>query len=208
VGSRLTTATAATVRPVRAVAAAVVLALLWAPAAAYAAGTGGIEVTPVPGVVDGRQVTSFRAELPGNGTTSVTYALRNITDEPRSARIYAAAARPDGQGSFTIGDAGSSPYVSLDDRRVELEPGEVRAEEFEVESPGDDRPNEVQYAAVVVEVEQGAVIQRAATLVYLEPGSATSLPLPLPLVVAAIVLIVAVGVAVAVAARRRRDIVT
>ena len=146
------------------------LAVLLGGTGARAAGTGGIEVTPVPGVVDGKQVTAFRAELPESGTTQVRFALRNITKEPRSARVYAASARADGQGGFAIGDAGSSPHVRLEDRTVRLAANETRAETFDVLAPGDDRPDGTVHAAVVIEVKQGAVVQRAATLVYLEPG--------------------------------------
>ncbi len=185
----------------RAAAFAVLLVLATA-APAAAAGTGGIEVTPIPGVVDGRQVTAFRVALPGDGTKPVEFALRNITDQPRSARVYAAAARPDGQGGFTVGDAGSSQYVSLDDRTVQLSPQEVQVETFDVIA-ADERPTERVYAAVVVEVQQGAIVQRAATLVYIAPGRALSLPVLVVLAAAGLLALAGLGVLV-VAVRRRR----
>ncbi len=188
------------VRVMRAAAVGVLVVLAGASPAA-AAGTGGIEVTPLPGVVDGKQVTSFRVELPSDGTDGVEFALRNITDAPKSARLYTARARPDGKGSFTIGDAGSSPYVRLDDRTVQLAPQEVRAERFTVAAP-DERPTQQVYAAVVVEVQQGAIVQRAATLVYISPGRGVSLPLLLVLGAAALILLG--GLSVLLAARRRR----
>ena len=165
----------------RAVFAAAACVLLAGPA--HGAGTGGIEVTPVPGVVDGKQVTAFHVTLPTTGTTQQRFALRNITTEERAARIYAASARRDGKGGFSIGDPGSSPYVRLPDRTVTLQPAEVRAETFDVVAPSKDRPGEETYAAVVLEVQRGSIVQRAATLVYVAPGEKSSAP-PWLLVVA------------------------
>jgi hypothetical protein len=169
---------------------------------ALAAGTGGIEVTPLPGIVDGQQVTAFHTTLPSSGTASVEFALRNITSEPRKARVYAASARADGQGGFTIGDAGSSPYIELDDRTVSLAKEETRVETFEVRAPSGKRPDETVHAAVVIEVQRGSVVQRAATMVYLEPGERA--PLPRWAAVVAVTVLVAVTLALLLVVRRRR----
>ena len=63
-------------------------------------------------------------------------------------------------------------------------------------------PEQEALAAVVVEVRNGVVVQRANTLIYLQAGR--RIPLPLLLVVLAVVLIGGVGTAVAVLGRRRR----
>ena len=194
--SPLTTSTGRRWRPVLAV---VLLAGLGGPSA-HAAGTGGIEVTPVPGQRDGRTVTTFQVEVPHDGSVRVPYLLSNLEDEPRSARIYSARVT-ESSGSFALDDPDSSPYVSMPDREVTLQPEEVREEFFTV-SPGDDGPpSDRAYAAVVVEVRNGAVVQRANTLIYLT--AAPRVPLPLLVLVVAVVLVALVGAGVAVAGRRR-----
>ncbi len=66
----------------RLVRAAVVAFLLLLAVPAGAAGTGGVEVTPLPGIVDGKQVTAFHVRMPRSGTSEVPFALRNLTGEP------------------------------------------------------------------------------------------------------------------------------
>lgn len=172
-----------------AAAAALVLALALP---ASAAGTGGIEVSPYPGVVDGKQVTAFHVSAPGKAA----WALRNTTGETRTGRLYAASASPDGKGGWVIGDAGSSPYLDFPERDVTLAPHEVRVSELRVRGEVDRE----EHAAIVVEVRNGSVVARAATLVYLQPGSAGGLP-ALPVGLAVLVLLAA-GTAVTAARRR------
>jgi hypothetical protein len=183
--------------------AASLCAALWT-SPALGAGTGGIEVTPVPAIVDGKQVTAFHATLPASGRTSVRFALRNITTESRTARVYAAVARADGQGGFSIGDAGSSPHVRLTDRTVTLKAKETRVETFEVLAPKGERPDGTVHAAVVLESQRGSVVQRAATLIYLEPGERDALPVWARYVAAILLVLVIVGVVLVVGSRRRR----
>jgi hypothetical protein len=164
--------------------------------AAPAAGTGGVELSPYPGVVDGKQVTAFHVTVPRDGDgTSVRYALRNTTRTTRSARLYAASARRSGSG-WSVGDAGSSPYLDFPDRTVSLRPTEVVVASFRVRGTISDKA----YGALVVEVANGSVTQRAATLVYLKPGH--RVPLPVLLVGAAVLLLLAAGGGVALARRR------
>ncbi len=181
-------------------AAVLVVALLLVPApAVLAAGTGGIEVTPVPSQVDGEAVTVFRVEVPREGSTQVPYLLSNVEDGQRTARVYVARVRKV-DDNFSLDDEGSSQYASMEDRSVTLEAGEVREETFRV-APGEDGPPDSEaYAAVVVEVRNGSVVQRANTLIYLtgEPR----LPLPMLILIIAVVLIGAVGAGVSVTARR------
>lgn len=173
-----------------------VLAALAAPPAARAAGTGGVELSPYPGVVDGKQVTAFHVSVPrGGGTTAVRYALRNTTTSTRTARVYAASAQRSG-GSWTVGDAGSSPYLAFPDRRVTLAAGEVRLASFRVHRAAEG----ASYGALVVEVANGSVTQRAATIVYLERGR--RVPLPVLVVGLAVLLVAVVGSGVALARRR------
>lgn len=182
---------------VRFVRAAVVIVLLALATPSWGAGTGGIEISPYPAVVKGKQLTAFRAELSRNGSArSVTYSLRNTTSSPKTARLYAASASRDGKGGFTIGEAGSSPYISFPAREVTLRGGASEIESFEVRGKlsGD------AFGAVVVEVTNGAVTQRAATIVYLSPTG--TLPVPLLLAIGAAVLIAAAGVALWLVRRR------
>ena len=172
------------------------LAVLSPGSGADAAGTGGVELSPYPGVVDGKQVTAFHVTLPrGGGTASVRYALRNTTTATKSARLYAATARHAATG-WAIGDAGSSPYLGFPDRTVTLGPSEVKLASFTAHGTID---HEV-FGALVVEVTNGSVTQRAATLVYLKPGR--RVPLPVLLVGVAVLLLAVVGGGVALARRR------
>jgi hypothetical protein len=161
---------------------------------AHAAGTGGIEVSPYPGVVDGHQVTAFHVKVPSRGSVAVRYSLRNTTGAAVRGRLYAASAVSDGHGGWTIGDPGSSSYVDLADQQVSLAANETRLASFDAHGPAGRR------AAVVVEVKQGSVVTRAATLVYLERGRAV--PLPVLLVGAAALLVLLVGGALLLARRR------
>ncbi|HUR15234.1 MAG TPA: hypothetical protein VM097_12165 [Mycobacteriales bacterium] len=172
------------------------LLVLLPSAGVQAAGTGGVELSPYPGVVDGKQVTAFHVTVPrGGGTTSVRYALRNTTNQPKSARLYAAKAQRDG-GSWAVGDAGSSPYLDFPDRTVTLRAGEVQLASFTVHGS----ITEEVFGALVVEVTNGSVKQRAATLVYLKPGR--RVPLPVLVVGCAVLLLLVAAGAVALARRR------
>lgn len=177
-----------------------VLAVLLLPGAALAAGTGGVDVSPYPGVVNGRQITAFHAKVPSRGDTTVQYALRNTTGKPATARLFAAKASRDSKGSFTIGAAGSSPYVTFTDQQVTLAPRETRIASFRIKAGPDGRPKGTAYGALVVEVKNGAIIQQAATVIYLEPGRLV--PLPLLLVLIAITLLVLAGMGFLVVRRR------
>jgi hypothetical protein len=173
----------------------VLLLLLAVAAPARAAGTGGIEVSPYPGVVDGHQVTAFHVKVPTRGSVAVRYSLRNTTGKPAHGRLYAASAVSDGHGGWTIGGAGSTDDVDLDDQQVDLAPNETRLSSFRVEGPAGRR------AAVVIEVKQGSVVTRAATLVYLEHGR--TVPVPVLLAGIAVLLLLASGAAVWRVRRKR-----
>ena len=164
-----------------------------------AAGTGGVELSPYPGVKDGKQVTAFRATVPRRGSVDVRYSLRNTTDAPRTARLYAASATKQADGQWSIGDAGTSPYISgFSTRSVTLRPGEVQIKQFQVS--GDVRDG--QASALVVEVTAGSVTQRAATLVYLTRGPV--LPVPVLLAIGALLVALCAGIAILVVRRQRR----
>jgi hypothetical protein len=146
---------------------------------AQAAGTGGIEVSPYPGLVNGHQVTAFHVKPPTRGDLTVRYSLRNTTEAPVSGRLYAAS-------------AASTPYVSLKAQDVTLKPHEIRVATFTAHG----RVSGKKYAAIVVEVRNGAIVQRAATLVYLEKGRTVPVPLLLALLAALVLVLAAVAVAV------------
>ena len=176
----------------RRVLVALLLVVLALPASG--AGTGGIEVSPYPGIVGGHQVTAFHVKVPSRGSVTVRYSLRNTTGAPVQGRLYAASAVSDGHGGWSVGGAGSSSYVDLADQQVSLQANETRLASFSVQGPAG------RHAAVVVEVKQGSVVTRAATLVYLERGR--TVPLPLVLVGIAVLLVVVAGGALVVARRR------
>lgn len=180
---------------------AAVTAVLLQSAPAQAAGTGGIEVTPVPPVRDGQQVTSFRVDVPSSGQEQVPFTVRNVEDGERSARVYAAAVSKAADGTLSLGEPGSSRWVTLEAEDLTLASGQVQQRAFTVNG-GELPDDEEVLAAVVVEVRTGSVVQRASTLVRLERGR--TVPLPLLAVLAAVLLVAGAGVAVAVLGRRRR----
>jgi hypothetical protein len=190
--------TSTAVRLARA-AVVVVLALLLPTglaAPAWAAGTGGIDLSPYPAIVDGRQITAFHTDVPSRGSVSVRYSLHNVTKQPRTVRVYAASATRNG-GSFSVGTAGSSPYLTFPTRTVTLAGGETQLGTFTVHGP----VHGTTYGALVVEVTTGSITQRAATLVYLKKGR--TVPVPLLLTLLAVLALALAGGAVSVVARRR-----
>lgn len=180
---------------------AVALLLLLLVLPARAAGTGGIDISPYPGIVDGKQITAFHVSVPSRGRSTVKYALRNTTDKPATARLFASSAARKG-GSFTIGVSGSSPYLSFKDQTVTLQPKETRIAEFSVHPGPQGRPAKEAYGALVVEVKNGSIIQQAATVVYLKPGRLV--PLPLLIVLIAVGVLALAGLGFLVSVRRRR----
>jgi hypothetical protein len=167
------------------------LAVLVPAGSASAAGTGGIEVTPLPVVQAGKQVTAFHVPLPGSGQEQVTFLLHNVEDDERTARVYVASATQVPGGGYDVAGPDSSSYVAYAPRTVTLAAREQRTESFEVSRPYGDRTEGPAHAALVVEVTHGAVVQRAATLIYLEAGP--RLPVPLPLLAVAVLLLLAAG---------------
>jgi len=102
-------------------------------------------------------------------------------------------------GNLQLGTPGSSRFAALADRTVTLEPGEMQTSSFTVRAGK--LPDGEVMAAVVLEVRNGSVVQRAATLIYVEKGPRVPLPLLLAGLAAAL-LLVPLG-ALAVGARRR-----
>ena len=190
-------------RPARVLPVVVALALLSGFAStSAAAGTGGIEVTPIPSTHNGKAITTFSVELPTSGSKQIRYTLRNLDRTVRSARVFAAKVTLTG-GNFSLGTAGSSPYVSDPDRTVTLQPGQIEQRSFTVKA-GPRPPGKV-YAAIVVEVRHGSVVQNAATLITLKPAHRQPLPsLPVLLVILAVVAVALAGLGLLVAVRRRQ----
>ena len=162
---------------------------------AGAAGTGDVELIPTS--PDGEARTSFRVT---RGEDSIRFELVNLSDQPRTARLYAANAQRSEGGGIAVGQDGSAPWLQLAFTTVELAPNESR----EYTAPLDVTAlpaGEEQLGAVVLEAQQGSVTVRVATLVTVEPRSA--LPLPTWAVALAVgaILVVLFGLLLA---RRRR----
>lgn len=175
-----------------------VLLVLTPSAGVLAAGTGGIEISPYPGVVKGKQVTAFHVTVPRTGSATVRYSLRNTTNSPRTARLYAASATRNGK-AWAIGDPATSPYLDFPTRTVTLKGNAIELASFRVRGTIDKKA----YGALVVEVTNGSVTQRAATLVYLTRGPLVSLPVLVVLI--AVGLLLVAGVAVLLARRRQQS---
>ena len=193
----VTSATAVRLARTAVVALLASLLVLAPSAGVLAAGTGGIEISPYPGVVNGKQVTAFHVTVPRNGSGTVKYSLRNTTTSPKTARLYAASASRNGK-AWTIGDPGTSPYIAFATRAVTLKAKATEIASFSVHGKLDKQA----YGALVVEVTNGSITQRAATVVYLKPGPLV--PLPVLIVLIAIALLLVAGVAVLLARRRQQ----
>lgn len=167
----------------------------------HAAGTGGIEVTPVPSMRNGKAVTTFGLALPATGSKQVPYTLRNVDAVPRTVRVFAAQVTLS-NGRYALGAPGSSPYVATPDRTVTLQGREERQTSFTVTAGKP--PKGVVYAAIVVGVRNGSVVQNAATLVTLRPAPNRIVGLPTAVVVVALVLLVLAAMAFALVLLRRR----
>ena len=187
-------------RPVFVVVVLALLVGLTGPASG--AGTGGIEITPVPSKRGDKAITTFRVDVPRDAPIQVPYTVRNVEDGPRTARVYSARVL-NSDGNFALDEPGSSPHVSMPDRQITLQPGEVLEETFLVAPGPQGPPKDEAYAAVVVEVRNGAVVQRASTLIYLDPGP--RVPLPVLLVGMAVALLLIPAGALVIGARRQRQ---
>lgn len=169
------------------------------PAPAHAAGTGDVELVPV--TADGGPSTSFRV---ADDEDEIRFELVNLSEEPRTARLYAAsAARGDG-GGVTVGDRGTADWLQLDDLVVELGPGEARSFAAPLDEGELPRDRE-QLGAVVLEAVQGSVTVRVATLVTVEPRSALAVPTWLAALALAVLVAVTSLLLLVVLRRRRRD---
>lgn len=170
----------------RLAALAVPAVLLLAAPSAGAAGVGGVELTPPSG-------SSFSVPAQTGQTVTQPFTLRNIGTAPATVRLYAADAR-EVDGAWSVGAAGSAPWLHLPDQTVTLAPGEQKAMSVRVDGGA-------HTGAIVLEQASGTVVQRAATLVRLTAPPAV--PVPLLLAAAAAGLVLAGGAGVGVAARRR-----
>jgi len=176
---------------------AVAAALISYAPAASAAGTGGVELTPIPTVDShGKAVTAFHV----HSGAETRFALRNLTNHAATVRIYAAAATRSSVGAYSIGAAGSARWVELPTQTVTLPAHAVQYRSMHIASKG--IPPKTSYGAVVVEQVRGNVAQRAATLVYLDRGTSPVRRALLPIGVAAG--LVALVFAVHGVLRRRR----
>jgi hypothetical protein len=168
---------------------AAVTAIAVAPAAT-AAGTGGIELTPVP-VVDGHRhrVTAFHVGPGGRAE----FALRNLTDQPVTIRMYAASATRSPSGAWSIGSSGSASWIHLKAESVVVPGHAVLTRTFTVARQG--LAKGVTFGAVVLEQSHGTVVERAATLVYLTAAKSSLPERALLPVIVAVLLVAAAAVA-------------
>jgi hypothetical protein len=179
----------------RLAAALALLPVLLLPAPALAAGTGGVDISPYPGSINGEQITAFHVQLARSGAATVRYSVRNTTSKPAIARIYATTAYRGTNGAWTIGKPDAAPFIQLSDHVVKLRPHESDLRSFSVTTAP-----AATYGAVVVQVRNGSVVQRVATIVYFARPSHSRLSWTV--VVVALVLLAGVAGGVLIARRR------
>jgi hypothetical protein len=167
-----------------------VAALMSSAPAASAAGTGGVELTPIPTVdKHGKAVTAFHVHT----GTQARFALRNLTDHVATVRVYAAAATRSSTGAYSIGGSGSARWVELPAQTVTMAAHAVQYRSMQISTKN--IPKGTAYGAVVVEQVRGTVAQRAATLVYLDRGTVSPVRralLPIGIAVGLLALVIAV----------------
>lgn len=178
------------------VATAALLVLLGAAAPAGAVGVAGIELNPDPPLSrSGQPVTAFRITLRPGQVGHEQALLRNVNQAPASAQLYAAMAVKEASGQYSIGAAGTAPWIELAPQTVSLPAGQQEVIDFRVR-----RPPSGSTGALVVAATDGAITKRAATLVLVtRAGRDPTVPL-VALAAAVVALATAIGLLVA---RRR-----
>lgn len=183
------------------VVAAAVTASLWLGAgSALAAGTGGIALSPAQSGGAG-VVTAFHVALRAGQTTVEHFLLRNLTDRTAMVSLYAASASRGGSGAWSIGGPGSAPWIGIPTQPVRLRAHQSRWYSFRVTRAAAPRGRGLTYGAVVLSQGSGTVVERAATLVYLDRLGPSTLPRALLPIVFAVALVAA---GFLLHARRRR----
>ena len=159
-----------------ATASAVAAAVVFASApAAYAAGTGGVDLRPLD-----TNATAFHLSLRAGQDKLERFELHNLTASPASVRVYAAAAAKTSEGTFTVGGAGSAPWAAVEDRTVTLAPHASQTVSFDVSRDLAPAGEGMTYGAVVLEQAHGTVIARVATLIYLNRVGPSKVVAPPP----------------------------
>ena len=162
-----------------------------------AAGTGGVELTPVaptPG-------TAFHVTAGPHRPARLAFDLRNVGSVAADAHIYPAAASRNGT-AYAVGGPGTARWIALPDQVVHLEPGATRHVEVGVDATRAPAGRLV-YGAVVQEpVGDAAVRPRVATLVYLQRSGRSAPTRPLVWLVLAFLLVAGTSGAVASESRR------
>src|SRR3954471_11324895 len=165
-----------------------------------AAGTGGVELTPVA-PTDG---TAFHVVASAGHPGVLAFELRNISGAPAEAHLYPAAVSRTGT-AYSVSSSGTASWIALPDQIVHLDAGESRHFEASVDSAAAP-PGQVVYGAVVQEnLGDVAVRRRVATLVYLTRHERGGPPTPLAWLVLATMLLGAAALAVVLQAARQGD---
>lgn len=155
------------------------LAAVVATAVMVVAGAGAVSAA---GDTVGVNGVGLRLELPtaddGRPVLNLAHASRlnvtvsNSADESRSVRVYTVAVAEQ-NGTFALGPDTSAGWVELDSGEVRLEPGE----RTKLSAPVDRHrvPDEVAYAAAVVERGTGTtVVARAASVFHVRGQDAVA----------------------------------
>lgn len=169
---------------------------------AGAGATSGVLLTPVPAFDDeGRRQTTFRLTLAPQGEARAKFTVTNLTAGVQRARVYVASAQQGRGGEYDVGGPASARHLQMPTEELTLAPRETRSVEFRAQA-GSLKAGAATTDAVVLEQESGAVVERAASLVYLRVERGVPVvPLALTLFAATCILGVSAGLW---KARRRR----
>lgn len=182
--------------------AATTAATMWLGcASALAAGTAGVDLSPAQ-LTGGGVVTAFHVSLRAGQTSEQHFLLRNLTGHPAAVQLYGAAAYHAKNGAWSIGGPNSAPWIGIRLQSVRLRAHQSRWYSFRVVRAAAPRGRGLVYAAVVLSSGSGTIVERAATLVYLDRLGPSTLPRALLPIVLAMILVAAGAL---VHARRRRQ---
>lgn len=179
---------------------------------AWAVETRTFGMEPSPAVIDGKHRQAFDYELGPRDKRRDAVKVFNKTRKPLTLAVYPvnATRKPDGSIGVGLqqGRRGPATWIRMDREEVRLPPKQAAKVGFVVQAP-ESFPEKKQYlAAIAVEpahdrAKHGvAVVQRLATVVYVEPTSALDEIASNPLFWIALILLLVVGIFLARVRRR------
>lgn len=184
------------------------------PGAAWGLETKTFGMEPYPSTVSGSTRQSYRLELRADQGKRDGVRVFNKSSEPITLRLYPVEAARRGDGSVLVGlsraTTGAGSWIALETEQVTLGPKESKTVAFAVQVPREFPEGNEFLAAIAVEPAPGqassgvAVVQRLATVVYVERTTILEQVVSSPLTWVALAMLLVVGGAVCLRGAHRR----